>query len=331
MFGLAGNTIAIYFAFTKMVGNRITNMLILNMAVADLLVTISVMPYSVRLLYVGNRWIGGLFGEISCKIVHFLSQMSIPASVFFVMVVSIDRFFAVVYPMKLRASPKTKMTTFVIWVCSASYAVPHLISFGIQERDGIYYCSRFFPPLSNTTSLQIYFITTFIFLYCAPLLILMVLYTLMSRTLWKRKIPGSVTEERFRSSEQEKRRVIIALISITVVFAVFWFPAHVMHYITYFRRMDVYTKIPREISLLFYWIGHANSCVNPCLYVLLSRGYRRHVLQILQRLGYFCNFCGFHRSKTHSLSSGNEPVSFVSEPCRLVRFTARSERVCAGS
>ena len=331
MFGLAGNTIAIYFTFTKKTGNRITNMFILNMAVADLLVTISVMPYSIRLLYVGDRWIGGILGEISCKIVFFLPQMSIPASIFFVIVVSIDRFFAIVYPMKLRRLPKTKMMNFVIWVCSASYAVPYMISFGIQERDGIYYCSRCFPPLRNTASAQIYYLTTFIFLYCAPLLILMVLYTLMSRKLWKRKIPGNVTEERLRSSEQEKRRVIIALISITVVFAVFWFPAHVMHYISFFRRMDVYPKIPREVELLCYWIGHANSVVNPCLYVLLSQGYRRHMLQILQLLGYFCNFCGFHRSKIYSLSSGNEPVSFVSEPCRLVRFTARSERVCAGS
>ena len=331
MFGLAGNTIAIYFAFTKKTGNRITNMFILNMAVADLLVTISVMPYSIRLLYVGNRWIGGIFGEISCKIVPFLYQMSIPASIFSVMAVSIDRFFAIVYPMKLRASPKTKMATFVIWICSASYAVPFMNSYGIHERDGIYYCLPWFPPLGNTTSLQIYYLTTFIFLYCAPLLILMVLYTLMSRKLWKRKIPGNVTEERLRSSEQEKRRVIIALISITVVFAVFWFPAHVMHYILYFRRIDVYFKIPREIRCLCYWIGHANSCVNPCLYVLLSQGYRRHMLQILQRLGCFCNFCGFHRSKIHKLSSGNKPALFVLEPCRLVGFTARSEIVCARS
>ena len=209
-----------------MADNRITNILILNMAVADLLVTISVMPISV-LLCVGNRWMGGIFGEISCKIVHFLYQISIPASILVVMVVSIDCFFAIVYPMKLRVLPKTKMTTFVIWVSSASYAVPYMISYRIQERDDIYYCSRCFLPLSNTTSAQIYYLTTFFFLYCAPLLILMVLYTLMSRKLWKRKISGIVTEERLRSSEQEKRRVIIALISITVVFAVLWFPAHV--------------------------------------------------------------------------------------------------------
>ncbi|XP_044175588.1 tachykinin-like peptides receptor 86C [Acropora millepora] len=325
VFGLAGNSIAIYFSAKKKAGNRITNMLILNMAIADLLVTIFMMPFSLLFLHVGPRWIGGTFGEISCKIFHFSPQVSIPASISIVMVVSIDRFFAVVYPMKARTfRQKIKIVTLAAWVCSAAYAIPFLISSGIQERDGIYYCSPWFSPLDNRTSVQIYYLITFVFFYCTPLLILMVLYTIMSRKLWKRRIPGNVTEERHKSSEQEKRRVISALISITVVFAVFWFPAHVMHYITFFRRTDVYTKIPKEIEWLFYWIGHFNSCVNPCLYVLLSRGYRRYMLQIL---GFFCKFCVFHRSKIYKLSSGNETALFVLEPCRLVAFTARSERV----
>ena len=299
------------------------------MAIADLLVTISVMPVNLLLLHADGRWIGGTFGEISCKIEYFSFQVSILASIAIIVVVSIDRFFAIVYTMKAQEFRlKIKMAALFAWVCSAAYAIPFMISFGILERDGLYHCLRSFPPLANTTSSKIYYLTMFLFHYCAPLLILMVLYTLMSRKLWKRKIHGNVTEERLRSSEQEKRRVIIALISITVAFAVFWFPAHVMHYITYFRRMGVYPKIPREIIWLCYWIGHANSCVNPCLYVLLSRGYRRHMLQILQRLGCFCKFCGFHRSKIHKLSSGNEPALFVSEPCRLVAITARSESLC---
>ena len=71
----------------------------------------------------------------------------------------------------------------------------------------------------------------------------MVLYTLISRRLWKRKILGIVTEGGDKSSEQEKRRVIMAFISIAVVFA-----AHVMHSLTYFRSMDVYPKILMEFE-----------------------------------------------------------------------------------
>ena len=51
----AGNSIAICFVFTKMEGNRITNILIFKMAIANLLVTISVMPFSVLVHNVGSR------------------------------------------------------------------------------------------------------------------------------------------------------------------------------------------------------------------------------------------------------------------------------------
>ena len=86
----------------------------------------------------------------------------------------------------------------------------------------------------------------------------MVLYTIISRRLWKRKIRENVTEERDKSSEQEKRRVIIALISIAVVFA-----AHIMHSMTYFRSMDVYLKILMEVEWLFYCMDSA-VCIRVC-------------------------------------------------------------------
>ena len=70
---------------------------ILNMAIADLIVTIFMMPFSLLFLHLGPRWIGGTFGEISCNIVYFSCQVSVPASIAIVMVVSVDRFFAVVY------------------------------------------------------------------------------------------------------------------------------------------------------------------------------------------------------------------------------------------
>ena len=65
------------------------------------------------------------FGEISYKSLSLsLYQMSAPASIFIIMVVSIDRLVAIMYPMKLRVLPKTKMKTFFMSVSSASYAIP---------------------------------------------------------------------------------------------------------------------------------------------------------------------------------------------------------------
>ena len=297
MFGLAGNSLGLHLALKKKAGNQAINMLIANMAVADLLVTIFAMPYSLIYLHVGVRWIGGIIGQITCKIVHFSYQISIPASIITVLLVSLDRFFAIWYPMRGKVFRKVKITTAAIWICSAAYAIPFKLANDIYEYNGNYYCVRFFSPFDNKNSRQIYYLITFIFLYCIPLVILLVLYTLISRKVWQRKIPGNVSKARHRSTEEEKRRIIKALILIVVVFAVCWFPAHIMHYLVYFRK-DVYLTIPPEVEVLFFWFCHANSFINPCLYVLLSQGYRRYIRRSLQRLCFCCVFC-YRRGNFH--------------------------------
>ena len=57
------------------------------------------------------------------------------------------------------------------------------------------------------------------------------------------------TSPKKETNHQNKKSegLIMALISITIVFA-----AHIMHYITYFRSVDVYPKILMEVKWLFY-------------------------------------------------------------------------------
>ena len=298
IFGLVGNSISLHLAVRKKAGNRVTNMLIANMAVADLLVIVFAMPYTIIYLHEGLKWIGGVIGVITCKLVHFAYQVSIPASIFTVMLVSLDRFFAILFPMKARMLRNVKITTAFIWICSAAYAIPFKIANDIHERNGTHYCLRFFSPFDNEKSRKIYYLITFILLYCVPLVILFVLYTLIARKLWQRKIPGNISKARYRSTEAEKRRIIKALIVIVVVFAICWFPAHVMHYLVYFR-IDVYREIPPEVEIFFFWLCHANSVINPCLYVLLSQRYRRRIGRSFQRFCFCCGFC-CGRGKFHS-------------------------------
>lgn len=256
------------------------------------------MPYTIIYIHVGLKWLGGVVGQVTCKFVHFSYQVSIPASIFTVLLVSFDRFYAICYPMKGNVFRNVKVMTVVIWISSAGYAIPFKMANDIHERNGTHDCRRVFSPLDNQKSQQIYYLTTFILLYCVPLVILTILYTLIARKLWHRKIPGNVSKARFRSTEKEKRRIIKALILIVVVFAICWFPAHVMHYLVYFR-IDVFRKIPREVELFFFWLCHANSAINPCLYVLISPSYRKRLRRAFGRFFSCCSFCCRHR-RLHS-------------------------------
>ena len=204
-----------------MAGNRITSMLILKMAIADLLVTISVMPFSV-LFWVGE----GGEGEVNRRTFwrNFLQNRSLFISNVHTSFdcychVSFDwSLFRCNVPNEAMSITKHQNDMFLSYRFVRFHTIPFMISFGIKERDGIYDCLRCFLSLNSNSSLQISYLVTFNFLYYAPLLIPMVLYTFISRTLWKQKITGNVTEERDKSSEEEKRRVIIALISTAAVF-----------------------------------------------------------------------------------------------------------------
>lgn len=117
--------------------------------------------------------------------------------------------------------------------------------------------------------------------------------TVSSHRLWQRKIPGNVSEARIRSAQGEKRRIVKALILIVMVFAVCWFPAHAMHYLVYYRK-DIYRSIPREVEMFFFWLCHANSIINPCLYVLISPSYRKFLQGSFGRFCSCCNHANFN-------------------------------------
>lgn len=274
------------------------------MAAADLLVTLFAMPYSVLFINVGQQWIGGVIGQVTCKFVHFAYQISIPASIFTVLLVSFDRYFAICYPMKASVFRNDKVMTTTIWISSAAYAIPFMMANGILEYNDASYCLRIFSPFDNQKSRQTYYLVTFILLYFVPLTILLVLYSLITHRLWQRKIPGNVSKARIRSAQREKRRITKALILIVVVFAICWFPAHAMHYLVYYRT-DIYRSIPVEVEIFFFWLCHANSIINPCLYVLISPNYRKFIQKSVGRFCSCCshaNFSSFRRRSTGMLT-----------------------------
>ena len=115
---LLGNSVGLQVVVSaKTSSKRITYLLFKNLAVADLILTLTVMPYSVLLMYF-DRWSGGLMGAITCKLFCYAILVSIAASVITLTIISIDRFFAIYYPLKLTLFHKHKTITMIIWSVS---------------------------------------------------------------------------------------------------------------------------------------------------------------------------------------------------------------------
>ena len=294
---LFGNSVGFYVVVIKKESSSrsVTNLFIGNMAVADLLLTITIMPFSVAYLYRDTLWIGGTLGSITCKALFYVMPVFISASVFTMMLISFDRFYAVFYPLKEKFFQKPKVLSAIIWISSFGLMTPNVLMFQTtEEQPGVYYCLEKWPwaPPNDTDLTETYkvlksfHICLFVVLYALPLSVTLFIYFLICRKLWLGKIPGNVTDSKIAAENRLKRKVTCLLVITCVVFAVCWFPVYVNHYFWYVRP-DQSHKLPLRVQMLFIWIAHANSALNPCLYILLNKKFRQKFLATLHNLLQF--------------------------------------------
>ena len=294
---LFGNSVGFYVVVIKKESSSrsVTNLFIGNMAVADLLLTITIMPFTVAFLYRDTLWIGGTLGNVTCKALFYVMPVFISASVFTMMLISFDRFYAVFYPLKEKFFQKPKVLSAIIWISSFGLMTPNVLMFQTsEEQPGVYYCLEKWPwaPPNDTHFTETYkvlksfHICLFVVLYALPLSVTLFIYFLICRKLWLGKIPGNVTDSKIAAENRLKRKVTCLLVITCVVFAVCWFPVYVNHYFWYVRP-DQSHKLPSKVQMLFIWIAHANSALNPCLYILLNKKFRQKFQATLHNLLQF--------------------------------------------
>ena len=294
---LFGNSVGFYVVVIKKESSSrsVTNLFIGNMAVADLLLTITIMPFSVAFLYRNTLWIGGTLGSVTCKALFYVMPVFISASVFTMMLISFDRFYAVFYPLKEKFFQKPKVLSAIIRISSFGLMTPNVLMFQTsEEQPGVYYCLEKWPwaPPNDTDFTETYkvlksfHICLFVVLYALPLSVTLFIYFLICRKLWLGKIPGNVTDSKIAAENRLKRKVTCLLVITCVVFAVCWFPVYVNHYFWYVRP-DQSHKLPSKVQMLFFWIAHANSALNPYLYILLNKKFRQKFQATLHNLRQF--------------------------------------------
>ena len=280
---LFGNSIGLYVACAKANSRRITNLLIKNSAIADLIFTVTVMPYSVLFVFFeGNLWFGGTMGVIMCKVVFFAIPASIAASVTTMTVISLERFCAIFFPLNQALFLKNKTITTIIWLFSTISMTPYLFIYQVFKEGEQYLCYQEWPWSDNLQdtffALRTFHVILFVLLYPLPLLIMTVVNCLVGHRLWLHKTPRSISSVNRTALEVSRRKVVKMLVVLVVVFALCWLPTHVNHYLIYFQP-DVWHKMPIVVAHLMFLVSHANSAINPMLYIALNKNFRNAFLE----------------------------------------------------
>ena len=163
LISLAGNTAIGIIVYKTKTMRKPINFLIVNMAMSDLLIPIFLIPTDIRVLYTNSFLIGGPLGQALCKLVGFLPHVSIVVSVQSLVLIAVDRFGAVVFPLR---SPliSSKLRPFLIlasWIIAMAVQSPFLFALKLVEYPGELVCElRWEEVFGESSSFENYVAST---------------------------------------------------------------------------------------------------------------------------------------------------------------------------
>ena len=261
----------------------VTNYLIVNMAVADLLITTFSMPLYIKLLVAGHmNWSNGIFSDILCKIIPFTQLLSIASSVLTLTAIAVDRFLAIMYPLKRYVTFQISYGIMaVVWIVGIAVNSPILYARKVIMHMGEFFCLEIWTPAFTEEASKHFTIVIFIVFYLIPLLTMTVLYSFAVHKLWMRKIPGNPSLANQLRARKSKKKVFKMLMTVVILFAMCWLPEYISQFIYFFDKENFPCGPPAVLSFMGYFLGHANSAINPTIYVIFNSNFRKGFKDIL--------------------------------------------------
>ena len=275
---LAGNTVIGIIVYKTKTMRKPINFLIVNMAMSDMLFPIFLFPYEMSRLYHTYSWlIGGPLGQALCKLVPFLSSVSFSVSIQSLALIAMDRFGAVVYPLR---SPliSTKLCRFLIlvtWIVAMAILSPLLFARKlVEDLDGRRVCilesNEVFGEFSSFANYVVSYMVVFYFI---PFVVIAILYIIIYLKLKTKKSPGERSANAGQQRQQRERNVLKMAIAIVLGFAVCWLPNGIGVFLSFFAS-NIRSCGLRYFYSVAYFLFCANCAINPCICFIFSGNYR---------------------------------------------------------
>ncbi|CAB3244711.1 unnamed protein product [Arctia plantaginis] len=249
--------------------------LIFQLSIADLLVTVFCLAGEAA-WSLTVEWYGG---NIGCKLFKFLQMFALYLSTFVLVLIGVDRWLAVKYPMQSMATAtRSRRLVIIAWVLSFVLSIPQIIIFNVVRGPFIEEFSQcvthgfYTEPWQEPT----YTTLTFLFMFILPLVILVSTYVSTVRTiahsekLFQPEV-GRLEKKHF-TPDMNRRRLINRAkmkslrmsVVIVAAFLIWWTPYYVMMMIFMFWNPD--NELSEELQNGIFFFGMSNSLVNPVIY-----------------------------------------------------------------
>lgn len=306
---IVGNILVILSVLCNRHLQTVTNFFIVNLAIADLLLSIIVLPFSASLEVLGC-WV---FGRIFCNIWAAVDVLCCTASILSLCIISIDRYIGVKYCLKyptIMTEKKAGVILVVVWVSSMVISIGPLL--GWKEP----------PPLDESicsiTEEPGYALFSSLFSFYLPLMVILVMYFrvyVVARRTTK-SLEAGVKRERNKSMEvvlrihcrsvledtrstgsksknhpfrsslsvrlmkfSREKKAAKTLAIVVGMFILCWLPFFfVLPLGSFFPAL----KPSDSVFKVIFWLGYFNSCINPIIYPCSSKEFQRAFTRLLR-------------------------------------------------
>ena len=312
-----GNTLIVIIVFRHRDLRKTINYFIVNMAVSDLLYSLVLIPvYITESITDSWHWrVSGSLGSMLCKVFHFSSAACLLVSVQSLVWIAIDRFVAVVFPIKIGFISSKIRTVAIVstWVLALVFYFPWLvISELVQQRNNTFCLlvnmqSLFF----NEEAREGYYWLHVIIRCLAPLLLITVLYTAIVVTL-KRQSKAFTDAARcqIQRALKKRRQATQMAVVIIVLFYICVIPYNLSRLVVFWKPSCAFRKTFYSIAVFMLFLS---SVVNPIIRLSFVSSYRRGLRNIVC---YFCKLRNQSNEAKHERITLKEVKTLRGENCQ---------------
>ncbi|NWU99124.1 GPR19 protein, partial [Upupa epops] len=240
-----------------------TNYFVVSMACADLLISVTSMPF-VLFQFTYGRWI---LGNMMCKLVRYIQYLTSGVQVYVLLSICVDRFYTIVYPLSFKVSrEKAKKMILASWLFDIVFASPVFFFYGSNSND---HCN-YFLPISWEGA--IYGIIHLLVVFLVPSFLITLLYQKVIKYIWRIGTDGRTVRRTMNIVPRTKVKTIKMFLMLNSVFLLSWFPFCLV------QLWHPEEKDYRKSSLVFLaitWISFSASASKPILYSVYNANFRR--------------------------------------------------------
>ncbi|XP_006866863.1 PREDICTED: neuromedin-U receptor 1 [Chrysochloris asiatica] len=278
-----------------------TNYYLLSLAVSDLLVLLIGLPLE---LYEMWRNYPFLLGTGGCYFRTLLFETVCLASVLNVTALSVERYVAVVHPLRARSlvtRTHVRRVLAAVWALAVLCSLPNTSLHGIQwlvvPCRGLVPDSAICTVVHSRTIYNLVVQTTALIFFCLPMVTISVFYLLIGLQLRRERLlliqeiqnRGATRSrdicglQRQQLQEKGRRQVTKMLFVLVVVFGICWAPFHaerlMWSFVSYWTDdLHLTYQYLHVVSGVFFYLS---SAVNPVLYSLMSSRFRETFQEVL--------------------------------------------------